>query len=180
MKHQPLRIILFLALTLGGDMVYAQGSLGSRPKKARTPEDYTPRTLKEVAKERSEGEDRRDLEENIIVHGDIFPSRVRATYTGRARPLPQIKKDVLHRWAQRYAGAPKHYTRPYDTELLFTEDGLEHWLAVRKQSVAQFEKELKKGEVVDLYLIRLGGVRTADEWQPLLLVESFQRPKLPR
>lgn len=167
---------------LVGDLAYGQGSLGARPKKARTPDDYTPRTLKEVAAREvaakdSDAENRRDEAEGMIVHGKILPSRVRVTYAGRARPLPQIKKDVLRRWAQRYAGAPEHYTAPYETELLFREEGVEYWLAVRKGSVAQFEKEIKKDEAADLYLIRLGLARAGDKWETLLLVESFQKPK---
>jgi hypothetical protein len=96
---------------------------------------------------------------------------VRVTYKGVTRPLPQARKDVLLRWAQLYAGAPEHYTVPYATEVLFSEDGVEHWLAVRKDLVSQLEKAMKQGEAVDLYLIRLGRVKTADKWEPLLLVE---------
>jgi hypothetical protein len=65
-----------------------------------------------------------------------------------------------------------HYTVPYQTELLFKENGIEYWLAVRKESVAQFEKEFKKGEAVDLFLVRLGATMTNRKWESLLLVEN--------
>jgi hypothetical protein len=120
--------------------------------------------------------DRRDGEKGVILHGDVLPSRVRVTYKGSTRPLPKGRKDVLQQWAQRFAGSPEHYTVPYQTEVLFTEDGTEHWLAVRKKLIPQLGKELKVGEAVDLFVIRLGGVRARGEWEGVILVESFRKP----
>ena len=185
MKHRRFGLWLILLVMVAPQLCYGQDSLGPRPKKARTPADYQPRTLKDIAVRESQTRSpladsenpSRAGDEKIIVNSDLRPSRVRATYAGRSRPLPQRKKDVLYRWAQLYAGAPTHYTAPYQTELLFKEDGIEYWLAVRKDSVAQFKKEIKAGKAVDLFLIRLGGSLDGDTWEPLLLVESFQKLK---
>ena len=177
MKSKSSHFVLLTALLLGCTWAYGQDSLGARPKKARTPDDYKPRTLKEVVAEGAGAESRGNKEETMRVHGDIIPSRVRATYTGTARPLPQIKKEVLRQWARLYAGSPEGYTEPYETEMLFTEGGAKYWLAVRKKSLPQFERELKRGEAVDLYLIRVGAAKTSEEWESMLLVESFQKPK---
>lgn len=176
LKSMFLQFVLILACGLVAGPSYGQDAPAPGPKKARTPEDYKPRTLKGISVD-SDAESRRGSEDQVIVLNDILPSRVRATYEGSARSLPQRKKDVLHRWAQLYAGAPEHYTAHYETELLFSEEGLDHWLAVRKELLAQFKKEIKKGEAVDLYLIRMGGVRTARKLETLLLVESFQKVK---
>jgi hypothetical protein len=172
MKRKSSHFILLLALLLGCDLAYGQDSLGPKPKKPRTPDDYKPRTLKGVA-----AESRGNKEEAMVVHGDILPSRVRATYTGTARPLPEIKKEVLRQWARLYAGFPEGYTEPYETEMLFTESGAEYWLAVRKESLPRFGQELKQGEAVDLYLIRVGAAKTSDGWEAMLLVESFRKPE---
>jgi hypothetical protein len=169
----------------GTQLCYGQDSPGPGPKKARTPADYQPRTLKEISVRESDTrspvadheEGARADDEKVIVNGDLRPSRVRATYAGRSRRLPQNKRDVLHRWAQLYAGAPTHYTGPYQSELLFKADGVNYWLAFKKDSVAQFKKEIKSGKAVDLFLIRMGGSLDGDKWEPLLLVESFQKPK---
>lgn len=176
MKSRLLQFVLILVCTLGAGPYHAQDLMGAKPKKARTPDDYKPRTLKETAAD-PDAESRRDAEDKVILHGDLLPSLVRVTYKGSARPLPQIKKEVLRRWAMRYAGAPEHYTVPYGTELLFNEAGVKYWLAVRKESIAQFKKEFKKGATLDLYLIRLGWAGTGDKWEPLLLVESFRKAK---
>ena len=169
--------LLVVTLFLGAILTYGQDPLGPTPKKARTPDDYKPRTLKEVSAKGSEETVLADEKERMIVRGDIVPSRVSVTYQGRRRPLPQMKKDVLSRWAQLYAGAPEHYTQTYETELLFREGKTNYWVAVRKQAMARFEEEAKNGKRVDVYLIRLGWAGNGDEWEPLLLMEDFKVPQ---
>lgn len=176
MKRKSSYFVLFLALLLGGSFAYGQDSAGAKPKRPRAPDDYKPRTLKEVAAKGAGAESRGNKEETMVVHADILPSRVRAIYAGSTRPLPRIKKEVLRQWARLYAGFPEGYTKPYETELLFTENGAEHWLAVREGDLARFEQEFKRGEAVELYLIRVGAARASDEWEPTLLIESFRRP----
>jgi hypothetical protein len=176
MRRKSSYVALLLALLLGGNLGYGQNPSGAGPKKPRTSDDYKPRTLKEVAAVGAGAQSLGNKEETMVVHADILPSRVRVTYTGSARPLPQIKKEVLRQWARLYAGSPESYTEPYETELLFTENGAEYWLAVRKKSLPHFEQVLKRGEAVDLYLIRVGAAKTPDEWELMLLIESFQKP----
>ena len=168
---------LLLALLLSSNLAYGQESLGAKPKKPRTVDDYTARTLKEVTRKDRDVESLGNKEETMIIYGDILPSRVRVTYTGSARPLPQIKKEVLRQFALRYAGFPEFYTVPYEIEVLFVENGTKYWLAVKKEPLRHLEKELKQGEEVDLFMIRVGAAKTSDEWESMLLVESFQKPK---
>ncbi|MBA3322717.1 MAG: hypothetical protein H0T45_14885 [Pyrinomonadaceae bacterium] len=179
MKHKPFYLVLFLVLILSSDLACGQGSLGAMPKKARTLDDYKHRTLIEIAAAGSDVVSPRDREDKdtTVVSGDILPSRVRVTYKGFVRPLPQSKKDVILRWARQYAGDPAHYTVPYETEMLFIEDGVDHWLTVKKSSLPHFKEELKEGEAVDLYVIRLGGIKSSDKWGWVLLVETFVKPK---
>ena len=176
MKSMLLLFVLLLACALGAGPSDGQDKLGARPKKPRTPADYKPRTLQEIAAA-SEAESRRDGEAAEVLLGDLFPSRVRVIYKGSARPLPQNKKDVIARWARQYAGDPLHYTVPYETEMLFTEAGAGHWLVVNKKLLPRFAAELKEGEAIDLYVIRLGGIRTEGKWEWVLLVETFARPQ---
>lgn len=177
MSHKSSHFVLLLALLLASNMIYGQDSMGAKPKKPRTPDDYKPRSLKEIDTAGDATESLGNKEETMVVHSDILPSRVRVTYTGSARPLPQIKREILRQWARLYAGFPEGYTEPYETEMLFTESGAKHWLAVRKKSVPHFKQELKRGEAVDLYLIRVGAAKVSDGWELMLLVESFQKPK---
>ncbi|HEU4870812.1 MAG TPA: hypothetical protein VFT08_08185 [Pyrinomonadaceae bacterium] len=175
MKSRVCLFLLLLSLT-ATSLVYGQGQ-----KKPRTEEDYYPRTLRDLSalqpppfaqalKER----DNKDL--GVIVHGDLLPSRVKVVYEGATRPLNEKKKQVILSWANQFAGAPEFYTTPYQTEMLFTENGENYWLAVRTESLPKFEQELKKGEAVELFLIKMGSVRierTDEMLEPVLLVEKY-------
>ncbi len=166
-------LLLTLAATI---LAYGQGE-----KKPRTEADYYPRTLRELStlqpppfaqalKER----DNKDLA--VIVHGDLLPSRVKVVYEGTTRPLNEKKKAVILSWSNKFAGAPEFYTVPYQTEMLFTENGESYWLVVRTESVAKFEQELKKGEAVELFLIKMGNIqieRTDEKLEPVILVEKY-------
>ena len=49
------------------------------------------------------------------------------------------------------------------------------WLATSKPITKYFEKELKPGDKMDLYLISIGAYRSNDEIDCVLLVEEFQK-----
>lgn len=160
---------VILALAITGSL-FAQAG----PKKPRELADYKPRTLQELAQLKSASDETN--KENRMIQSDIVPSRVRVMYEASSRPLGQSQKDVISEWAGRFAGAPEFYTRPYESEGLFSEDGEKYWLAVRKEFLPRFEQELKKGEAVDLFVIKLGSVRSGEKWEPVLLVEKFIKP----
>ena len=164
-----------LVLIAMAGLVYSQGG----PKKARTIDDYRPTTLRELSALQpdavAEEPSYQDL--RIIVHGTIFPSRLKVVFDGTRRPLLETKKTVIKMWANRFAGAPEFYTGPYETEMLFTENGENYWLAVRKEYLPQFERELKKGDAIELFVIKLGSARDeANKLMPVLLVEKYLKP----
>jgi hypothetical protein len=169
MKTKLLLIVVIFVL-------FGNASSYQSAKKPRTVDDYIPRTLKELGL--SQSGSRRDMESEarFVVQGDILPSRVRVTYRVSARSLPQEKKDLIAVWAQRFAGMPEFYTVPYEREVLFAEEGDEHWLAVKKSLLPGLAQEVRKGQAVDLYLIQLGRIRTGDKWVPVRLVEAFAKP----
>ena len=65
---------------------------------------------------------------------------------------------------------------PYETDMLFTEDGKSYWLVVSTEFLPKFQQQLKKGEAVDLFLVKLGNTRISDKLEPVLLVEKFSKP----
>ena len=174
MKRKP---ALLLLVVLFSNFAFGQDPLGAKPKRARTVDDYKPRTLKEVTTKGPDAESLGNKEQTMTVQSDFLPSRVRVAYKGSVRNLPQIKKELLRQWALRYAGAPEFYTEPYETEMLFVENGTEYWLAVRKDALPKIQQEFNMGEKIDLFLLRMGMVKTSNDWESLLLVEKFQKPK---
>lgn len=173
MKPKTSRAAVLAALLLCAGLTHGQDTSGARPKRARAPEDYRPRKLKEVAAAGPGAEGRGDEAETVIVGGDVLPSRVRVRYAGSSRPLPPRKREVLRRWAMRFAGLPEGYTKPYETELLFAEDGAEFWLAVRRDDrLVRAGRGLKRGDESELFLIRVGAAKASGKWEPLLLIEN--------
>ncbi len=170
-----LRLVLLLASL--NSFAYGQAPTGVTAKRARTPADYEARSLKQLAGRQTTDNGKGNKAETLWVYSDLLPSRVRATYTGAKRSAPGIKKEVVHQWARLYAGFPEGFTRPYQTEMRFVEDGKEYWLAVRTNSLAPFKKAFRRGDVVDVYLVHVGRAITARAWEPVLLVEDLQKAK---
>ena len=171
------RVFLFVLLLILAGAPIAANAQGE--KKPRTEADYRVRTLSQLAallpESFADNPHLKDENLRIIVHGELLPSRVKVLYDGTARPVTENRKQVITQWANRYAGMPEFYTAPYETEMLFTEDGKSYWLAVRKEFLPRFEQELKKGEAVELFLIKLGNARIDDKLEPVILVEKFAK-----
>jgi hypothetical protein len=174
MKIRLCVLILLLSIT-GTTLALAQGE-----KKPRTIADYQPRTLQDLTTLLPETfraalaergvQGNKDMK--VIVHGEMFPSRVKAVYSGTKRPILQDKRNVIIGWANKFAGMPEFYTVPYQTELLFTESGENYWLAVHNDLLVQ---DWKQGETLELCVIKLGNTRIGDEFEPVLLVERVIR-----
>ena len=171
MKTRLCLLILLLSTTL---------TFGQGEKKPRTIADYQPRTLQELTTLLPETfraalaergvEGNKDLKQ--IVHGELYPSRVKVVYSGTKRPLHEAKRNVIVGWANQFAGMPEFYTVPYQTELLFKEGNENHWLVVRKEMAAE---DWKQNEALELCIIKLGNVRIGQEFEPVLLVEHVIR-----
>ena len=174
MKIRLGSFMLLLSIA-GATLTYAQGE-----KKPRTIADYEPRTLHALATLLPEPfrialaergvEGNKDMKQ--IVHGQLFPSRVKVVYSGTKRPLVEDKRNLIASWANQFAGMPEFYTVPYQTELLFTEGVETYWLAVHKDLLAQ---EWKPGEALELCVIKMGNVRIGEVFEPVLLVEKVVR-----
>ena len=170
LNHCSLHFV-FVAFLLSGSLASGHASQAGN-KKPRTPDDYQPRTLKEIVAMKPDPKDLRDKQDRLVVTADDLPSRVRVTYTGSTRLIPQFKQETIRQWARLFAGSIEHYTEPYHDEMLFMEGGKRYWLAVQKNS-ALAKRELSKGEALKLYLIRVGAAIVGDKFDWTLLVEDF-------
>src|SRR5215210_3631711 len=171
MKYFRLNSVV-LAFVITSSVVFAEDASQAGNKKPRTPEDYQPRTIAEIVRMKPGREDLHDKQDRLVVTRDDLPSRVRVTFMGKTRRIPELKSEVIRQWARLYAGAIEHYTRPYQTEMLFSEKGASYWLAVKKNSALS---RFKKGDFLDLYLIRLGAAISDDNYDWTLLVEDVRK-----
>jgi len=177
------RVSLFLLLFSITATVVVHGQNEPKP---RTEKDYIPRTLSALSdlyppmiakalNERSE-EDKRQTA--IVVHNELLPSRVKVVYDGTLRPIDEHKKAVIVGWANPRDQAPKIDTTPYQTEMLFTENGKDYWLVVPQDSLLKFQ-ELQRGDTVELFVIKMGNIRlkrTDEKMEPVIVVDKFAKP----
>src|SRR5712691_9959788 len=94
LNHCSLGLALLSFLLLGG-LAFAQEAGQAGNKKPRTLDDYQPRTLKEIVAMKPDPKDLRDKQDRLVVTADDLPSRVRVTYTGSTRLIPQFKKEAI-------------------------------------------------------------------------------------
>ena len=140
-------------------------------------QDFKPRTLKDILKL-----DTREIEDSmqrnsLIMHADPLFSVVKVKYSGKNRPISPLKKDLLTNWAKTM-GHPEDYKTNYERDYMFYESGLDYWLPVQKKVSSYFLKELKEGDDIAIYLVRVGGVCIKKECDWLFLVEEYQKPKV--
>ena len=175
-KRLKLRLKLF-ALLFGlmlSNLCYAQDPSGPQPKRARTPEDYKPLTLHELATKAASPDSRGNKEETMVVDPDISPSRVRASYAEQTRRLPEIKQEVVRQWSRLYAGSLDTY-KPYEVEVLFSAHGSKYWLTFKKDTLDRFWEAVRKDAPFDLFVIRMGSAKMPNGWELVLLVENFEK-----
>lgn len=178
MRHNPLKKRFvnagLLVLCFCGSLVMGQEASRVGMKKPRTLDDYQPRTLKEIVSLKPAPDDLRDKLDRLLTTRDIIPSRVKVVYAGSIRPISFAKKESIRQWARLYAGSMEHYTEPYQSEMLFVENGARYWLAVQTKSPL-LKRKFRKGESLNLYLIRLGASISEDKYDWTLLVEDFRQ-----
>ncbi len=173
----PLKIfaaVLLICLSLTAS---AQEPTGAHPKRPRVAEDYKAGTLKELAAKAASAESIGNKQETMVIDPDLTPTRARATYAELTARIPDAKAELIRQWANRYAGAPETYTKHYEVDVAFTEDGNDYWLTFSKKTLDSFWKADVLKKPVDLFLIKMGAVKQGDKWTPVLLVESFQEAK---
>jgi hypothetical protein len=166
-----------LLISLLGLAASAQETTGPRPKRARVAEAYQVGPLKELATKATSAESIGNKQETMVIDPDLSPTRVRATYAELTAHIPAAKAELIRQWARRYAGAPETYTKNYEVDVAFTENGSVYWLTFRKKTLDSFWKADVLNKPVDLFLIKMGAIKQGDKWAPVLLVESFQEAK---
>lgn len=82
------------------------------------------------------------------------PVRARVTYTGTSRPIATGKQRLIS--AYMVTNGTPQFANKFPTEWLFIENGAEFWLPVQDVLVSYFDKELHKGDSVELFVELIG------------------------
>lgn len=136
---------------------------------------YQPRTLAEIVNDYNNPDLTADkTQDGSALFGYDFPSRVEVTYTGASRKISPQRKAHVAEWVKSRGLGPE-VAELFDSEYLFVEDSAEYWLPVQKQFLPYFEKELKKGDTLALYVFATGGRRLAGKWEWIIVVNEVDK-----
>jgi hypothetical protein len=114
---------------------------------------YPVRTIAEIINSHS-GEVSQKAD--FIISANPFPSKTKAAYTGKSRPIGKRTKDFIKLWVQT-RNVPASNADMLVEEFLFREQNKEYWIPVTKTLVPFFGKELKEGDEIVIYYFFLGG-----------------------
>lgn len=102
-------------------------------------------------------------------------SKVQVVFTGKSRPISDSRKKFINMWFGTLRADQKGLAALYESEYLYKENDAEYWLPTSKPITKYFDKELKPGDRMDLYLISIGAYRSGGDIDCVLLVEEFQK-----
>ena len=133
---------------------------------------FKPRTLQEVTSATTKAV--RPDDHMFLAH-DQLESRVEVVFTGKSRPISKVRKTFIDTWFGMLRSEQKKLAELYENEYLYKEGEVEYWLPTSTPITKYFDKELKPGDKMDLYLISIGAYRNGPDIDCVMLVEEFQK-----
>lgn len=137
-------------------------------------EAFKPRTLKEVISLTTKAV---KPDDSMFLAQNQLESKVNVVFTGESRPIIEARKTFINTWFGMLRSDQKKLAELYEREYLYKEGEAEYWLPTSRPITKYFDKELKPGDKMDLYLISIGAYRGKEGIDCVLLVEEFQKPK---
>ena len=133
---------------------------------------FKPRTLKEVISITTQAV---RPDDSMFLAQNQLESKVEVVFTGKSRPIPKARQTFIGMWFGMLRSDQKELAELYDREYLYKEGETEYWLPTSRPITKYFDKELKPGDKMDLYLISIGAYRSEGAIDCILLVEEFQK-----
>ena len=139
-------------------------------------ESFTKRTLKELT-ELTKKEFRSD--DTMYFRTKLLETKSEVTFTGKSRPIDKGSSTFLRMWSG-VLGFPESYVQKYQREFLYKEAEEEYWLPTQEPITKYFDKELKPGDKMMLYLVSTGAHGVGKDINCVLLVEEYQVMPVPK
>ena len=133
---------------------------------------FKPRTLKEVISITTKAV---RPDDSMFLAQNQLESKVEVVFTGKSRPITQARKTFIGMWFGMLRSDQKEMAELYEREYLYKEGETEYWLPTQGPITKYFDKELKSGDEMYLYLISIGAYRSEGDIDCVLLVEEFQK-----
>jgi hypothetical protein len=133
-------------------------------------EMFKPRTLKELTELTKKAF---KPDDTMYFATNQLETKAEVTFTGKSRPMTGPNKTFLSMWAG-ILGHPKEYVTAYEREFLYKEGDDEYWLPTQEPVTKYFDKELKPGDKMTIYLISIGAHGLGKDIDCVFLVEEYQ------
>lgn len=133
---------------------------------------FKPRTLKEVISITTKAV---RPDDSMFLAQNQLESKVEVVFTGKSRPITEARKTFINTWFGMLRSDHKEIAALYEQEYLYKEGETEYWLPTQTPITKYFDKELKPGDKMDLYLISAGAYRNRGDIDCVLLVEEYQK-----
>jgi hypothetical protein len=134
-------------------------------------ETFKSRTLKEVTSITTKAV---RPDDSMFLATNLLESKMLVTFTGKSRPILKENRTFISMWAG-MLGHPKDYADLYQHEYLYKEGDGEYWIPTQEPVTKYFDKELKEGDKIMLYLISIGAHRSQKNIYCVFLVEEYQK-----
>jgi hypothetical protein len=114
-------------------------------------------------------------DDSMFLAQNQLESKVEVVFTGKSRPITAARKTFIEWWVGMLRADQKEYAELYEREYLYKEGDDEYWLPTQTPVTKYFDKELKPGDKMTLYLISIGAYRAGKDIDCVLLVEEYQK-----
>ncbi len=125
---------------------------------------YRPYSLAQAVADHTHGE-----EADWVIAAGSFKYRVRVRYTGQQRDIRVSVKQLIANWVKSLDLNPKLLDL-FEQEILVHEAGSQYWLPIQEKLLPHVAREIRTGDLVDLYIMRVGSTKT----ESVFIVNEFQ------
>jgi len=140
-------------------------------------DEYQRRTLKSIIESQGDlkGLDKIkgvDRKKNAMYFPGTFPSQAELVYLDGFRPMSPKHVSLLAAWRTSVGG----YAPPADaftTEAQFREGSEEYWISVQQPLLDGFRKDVRRGDVIEAYVVLIGAIRVGRRWEWLFAMNRF-------
>lgn len=109
----------------------------------------------------------------ILIPTDPNRSRALVRFSGETRPLTKARRDLIE-YSLTMFGRDKAVIDSYATEISVTEDGKTYWLLIDAKMLERLKTEIKKGQLVRLFVSWIGTAFAGEVRDQVLLVNEFE------
>ena len=108
-----------------------------------------------------------------LIPTDPNRSRALVRFSGEIRQLTKARRELIE-YSLTMFGRDKAIADSYATELSVTEDGKTYWLLIDAKMLERFQEEIKKGQLVRVFVSWIGIAFAGEERDQVLMVNEFE------